>query len=138
MLGTSAQAAVKPPAVQRSQSAAVGEHRLEGVVELDPALRGQVSDTDTVFIYARASSGPRFPLAVLRKQVRDLPVSFVLDDSMAMMPGTKLSDYATVVVGARISSTGSATPSPGEPQAQLDAVPRGAKKLQLRIVRNVP
>ena len=134
MLGTSAQAAIKPPTAQMPQTAAVGEHRLEGVVELDPALRGQVKDTDTVFIFARASSGPRFPLAVLRKQVRDLPASFVLDDSMAMMPGTKLSDHATVVVGARISSTGSATPSPGEPQAQVDAVPRGAKKLRLRIV----
>ncbi|QAU35475.1 c-type cytochrome biogenesis protein CcmI [Janthinobacterium sp. 17J80-10] len=133
MMGKGAPATAKAPVAAASQVAVAGDHRLEGRVEIDPALRAQVKDSDTVFIYARAVSGPRFPLAVLRKQVRDLPVSFVLDDSMAMMPGSKLSDHATVVVGARISRTGSATPSPGEPQVLVESVPRGAKKLQLRL-----
>ncbi len=113
--------------------ATVSAGRLEGVVELDPAVRRQVAATDTVFIYARAHDGPRFPLAVLRKQVKDLPVAFVLDDSMAMMPGVKLSDFDSVLVGARISSSGSATARPGEPEASINAVPRGAKNLRLRI-----
>ncbi len=56
------------------------------------------------------------PLAVLRKQVRDLPVAFSLDDSMAMAPGLKLSGFSRVVVGARISRSGSATPQPGDLQ----------------------
>ena len=124
-----------PPQAAASvpQAAQDAGARLEGRVEIDPALRQQVRDSDTVFIFARAQNGPRFPLAVLRKQVKDLPVDFALDDSMAMMPGTKLSDYAQVVVGARISSTGSATPAAGEPIVLLDGVPRGAKKLQLRL-----
>jgi len=53
---------------------------------------------------------------VLRKQVRDLPVAFSLDDSMAMAPGLKLSGFQRVVVGARISRSGSATPQPGDLQ----------------------
>lgn len=133
LMGQAPQAQTLPQSAEAPKAAALAEHRLEGRVELDPELRQQVADTDTVFIFARAPEGPRFPLAVLRKQVRDLPVSFVLDDSMAMMPGTKLSDFATVVVGARISRTGSATPSAGEPEAVITAVPRGTKNLQLRI-----
>jgi len=84
-------------------------------------LRRQVRDLpvafspdDAVFIFARAAEGPPMPLAVLRRQVRDLPVAFSLDDSMAMAPGLKLSGFPRVVVGARISRSGSATPQPGD------------------------
>src|SRR5437879_4505624 len=69
---------------------------------------------DALFIFARAAEGPPMPLAVLRRQVRDLPVAFSLDDSMAMAPGLKLSGFPRVVVGARISRSGSATPQPGD------------------------
>lgn len=107
--------------------------KVEGVVELDAALRSKVSDTDTVFIFARAAEGPKFPLAVLRKQVKDLPAKFVLDDSMSMLPGAKLSNFSALVVGARISKSGNATPSPGDLEAVSDPVQPGAKGLKLRI-----
>ncbi len=35
---------------------------VEGIVELDPALLARVDGGDTVFIFARAADGPRFPL----------------------------------------------------------------------------
>jgi cytochrome c-type biogenesis protein CcmH len=54
------------------------------------------------------------PLAILRKQVRDLPVSFVLDDTLAMTPEMTLSKFPRIVIGARISRSGSATPQPGD------------------------
>ena len=104
-----------------------------GTVELDAALRSKVSDTDTVFIYARAAEGPRFPLAVLRKQVKDLPTLFVLDDTMSMVPNAKLSNFPMVVVGARISKSGSATPSAGDLEGVTDPVRPGAKGLLIRI-----
>lgn len=115
-----------------SPAVAVGA-RVEGTVDIDPALRAQAADTDVVFIFARAAQGPRFPLAVLRKQVKDLPLKFVLDDSMSMMPDAKLSSYPMVVVGARISKTGSATPAPGDFEGVTEPVKPGATGLKIRI-----
>lgn len=120
----------KPAAAQAPVAAAA---EVTGVVELDAALRAKVADTDTVFIFARAAEGPRFPLAVLRKQVRDLPASFVLDDSMSMVPKARLSGFSKVVVGARISKSGSATPGTGDYEGVTEPVRPGAKGLKILI-----
>lgn len=107
---------------------------LQGIVELDPALRSQLADSATVFIFARsAQGGPRFPLAVLRKQVKDLPLAFVLDDSLGIVPGTVLSSVSSVMVGARISTTGSATPNPDDPVGMIGPVATGTANLKIRI-----
>jgi cytochrome c-type biogenesis protein CcmH len=89
---------------------------LKGTVSLSPALKGKASPDDTVFIFARAAQGPPMPLAVKRAKVRELPLAFALDDSMAMAPGMTLSAHPRVVVGARVSKSGQATPRPGDLQ----------------------
>ena len=89
---------------------------LRGEVKLAPAIAAQAAPTDTVFIFARAVQGPPMPLAVLRKQVRELPAQFSLDDSMAMAPGASLSGSPQVIVGARVSKSGSPAAQPGDLQ----------------------
>jgi len=83
-------------------------------VDISPTLRNQANPSDTVFIFARAASGPPMPLAVVRKLVSDLPVTVTLDDSMAMMPQMKLSSFTDVNIGARISKSGNAMPQSGD------------------------
>src|SRR6267378_3979007 len=102
--------------VQEARSLAGSTKALKGTISLSSKLKQKASPDDAVFIFARAAEGPPMPLAVLRRQVRDLPVAFSLDDSMAMAPGLKLSGFPRVVVGARISKSGSATPQPGDLQ----------------------
>ena len=106
---------------------------VSGTVTLAPALAGRVAPDDTVFVFARAIGGSRMPLAVLRKQVKDLPLRFTLDDSLAMSPAAKLSGAANVVVGARVSKSGKAGVQEGDLQGQLPAVALGTANLKLEI-----
>jgi cytochrome c-type biogenesis protein CcmH len=101
-----------PPAPARAAAAASGT--VSGTVRLAPALAARVAPGDTVFIFARAADGPRAPLAVTRREVRELPATFTLDDRMAMAPGMNLSAHSRVVVGARVSKSGQPAPQPGD------------------------
>jgi len=115
------------------KTAANSAASISGKVSLSPALAGKVSPTDTVFIFARASQGPKMPLAVLRKQVKDLPFKFTLDDSMAMQPQLKLSGFPQVVVVARVSKAGTPMAQPGDLQGLTGTVKPGAKGLNIVI-----
>ncbi|MYM70294.1 c-type cytochrome biogenesis protein CcmI [Pseudoduganella sp. FT55W] len=123
-------AAATPSAAPTAAPAATS---ISGAVELDPSLRAQVGDNDTVFIVAKAADGPRFPLAVLRKQVRDLPLQFTLDDTMGMMPGVTLSQFDKLIVTARISKTGNAIAAPGDLESTPQPAKPGQARIQLRI-----
>lgn len=123
-----AQATTQTPAAAGASGAAVS-----GVVSLAPALAAKADPQDTVFVFARATEGPRMPLAILRKQVKDLPISFTLDDSMAMTPAAKLSSARQVVIGARISKRGDATAQPGDLQGLSAPVAPGASGLKVEI-----
>jgi len=108
-------------------------------VALAPELATAAAAEDTVFIYARATQGPRMPLAIVRKQVKDLPVTVTLDDSQAMMPAMKLSNFEQVVVGARISKSGNAMPQSGDLQGSVSPVAtQTTEKIQITINNNVP
>jgi cytochrome c-type biogenesis protein CcmH len=115
-----------------------GPARVAGTVSLAAGLRARVEPDDTVFVYARATEPGRPPLAVLRKKVRDLPLAFTLDDSLAMASGTRLSGAERVVVGARISKSGQAMALPGDLEGHLEPVNVGRTDLQLEIDRIVP
>ena len=122
-------ASAKSPAVASMKNAG----RVTGVVRISPDLAAKVEPSDTVFIFARAEQGPRMPLAILRKQGRDLPIEFTLDDSMAMSPAAKLSDHPRVVIGARVSKFANANPQPGDLQGLSAPVKTGAGRVDVTI-----
>ena len=112
-----------PPA--RSQSA-LPMRSIKVAVKLSPALAGKAAPGDTVFIFARAAQGPKMPLAIVRMQMKDLPTTVTLDDSMAMVPDMKMSSFPQLVIGARISKTGDAIPKPGDLEGYAPPLKAGA------------
>ena len=85
-------------------------------VDLAPELAGRLQPQDILFIFAKAASGPPMPLAAIRQPAEQLqfPVKVVLDDSNAIFPSLKLSNYTEVVVGARISKQGDVVAQSGD------------------------
>ena len=131
----SASAAAAPGAAADSATppALAGASSVSGSVSLAPALAAKAAPEDTVFIFARAAQGSRMPLAILRKQVKDLPLQFKLDYSMAMSPAARLSGAPQVIVGARVSKSGQAMPTPGDLAGQTAPVAPGAAGLKIEI-----
>lgn len=110
---------------------------VSGQVRLASGLKDKPAPQDTVFVFARALAGPKMPLAILRTQVKDLPVRFSLDDSMAMSPQMKMSNFPEVIIVARISKTGSAVPQAGDLEGSSGPVKLGAKNIVIEISQQV-
>lgn len=135
-----AQARAGQPAAGASAPIASAAASVSGRVTLAAALQGRAAPQDTLFVFARAagsSAGPRAPLAILRKQVKDLPLPFTLDDSLAMSPALRLSSAKQVIVGARISKSGNPIAQPGDLQGLSPPVDVGARGLSIEIAEEV-
>ena len=127
------QPATTPSAASSAASGAAIASGISGTVRLAPALASKAAPTDTVFIYARPAEGPRMPLAILRLQVKDLPATFMLDDSLAMSPAARLSSTQRVIVSARVSKSGQAAPSAGDLVGETPAMANHGEGVALEI-----
>ena len=97
-------------------------------VDLADAVKASALPGDSVFIFARAVSGPPAPLAVKRVTVADLPITVELGDVDAMMPQLKLSNFPEVQLMARISRAGQ--PTAGEWVGRSQPLSSSTKELQ--------
>lgn len=114
-------AAERLKAAGGTPTAAPEAARLKVRVALADALKDKVKPDDTVFIFARAISGPPMPLAAKRVTVAQLPLEVELSDADAMMPQMKLSDFPEVQLVARVSRAGQ--PTRGEWVGQSSPLP---------------
>ena len=131
--------ATEPVTSEKPAADASGGSQITVQVALDPGLMAQTSGEDTVFIFARAVQGPKMPLAIVRKQVKDLPLTVMLDDSMAMTPAMVLSNFSEVTVGARVSKSGQAMPRRGDLEGMMSPVATGKdSKVEVIINQAVP
>jgi cytochrome c-type biogenesis protein CcmH len=112
--------------------------QVSGTVSLDAKFTDRVAPGVALFIYAKAADSPGPPLAVLRTSTGKWPLSFRLDDTLSMMPARKLSSFDKVIVEARISRTGQATPTAGDLYAVSPVIrPADGGRINLVISREV-
>ena len=121
------------PTVKIPDSTQAIAAQVSGRVSLAASLKGRAPPDGTLFLFARAESGPRMPLAILQANVKALPMEFVLDDKSAMSPALKLSNFDRVIVTARISRSGDAMPKPGDLMGSSGPVRVGSRNLQIVI-----
>ncbi len=111
---------------------------LRGEISLDDRWRKSVSPGSVLFVFAKPAGEGGPPLAVWRTKTDKWPMKFVLDDSSAMIPTRKLSDFRNVIVEARISRRGDAAAQPGDLQAVSAALdPHTSGALQLVISKEI-
>lgn len=111
---------------------------ISGQVTISKELTAKASPNDTLFIYARAKTGPKMPLAILRLKANDLPATFTLTDDMAMTPTMKMSSFPEVVIEARISKSGQAVPASGDLQGFSEPVKIGSNNIEVVINKQIP
>jgi hypothetical protein len=91
-------------------------------VSLNDSVASQLPDNATLFIFAKAHNGPPMPLAVNKLKQFQFPITVTLDDSMAMMPDLKLSNFEKVLITARVSSDEAVTLQAGDLEGQSDII----------------
>jgi cytochrome c-type biogenesis protein CcmH len=108
-------------------------------LSLAPELASKLPEGAMLIVYAKALSGPPMPLAVVRQPAGDFPVSVTLDDSLAMMPTLKLSQFDRWEVTARISRSGQAKAESGDLQGVIELGRQDAGRvIDLTIDQIVP
>ena len=123
------------PAAKKSSTKAGAT--LKVAVSLSPAVAKQAAPDDVVYVFARAVSGPRMPLAIVRAQVKDLPTTIVLEDGQSMGSGMTLSSAPEVIVVARVSKSGMANAQNGDLEGMSAPVKKGTKSISISIANVV-
>ncbi len=141
----SGEAGVQP--APQSQSAPIAETKVNnstdplsvsGYVSIQSDIASRASPNDTLFIFARAKTGPKMPLAILRMKASDLPATFKLTDDMAMTPTMKMSSFPEVVIEARVSKSGQAVPASGDLQGFSQPIKLGENDISIIINKQIP
>lgn len=122
---------------QQARAAAGAGDVVSGRIVLADKFKDRVAAGDTLFVFARPVEGSRMPVALMRRRAGEVPLEFQLDDSMAMVPQNRLSLQTRVVIGARISKRGDATPGNGDLQGFSAPVNVGTSGLRVEIAEVV-
>ncbi len=126
------------------QSAPTGDfdadsHSVRVSVSAEASVLQESDAEDTLYVFARASEGPPMPLAVVRSQVKDLPLVVDLDDSLAMMENLKLSSFEEVVIVARITKSGAPVATSGDFFGEVGPIrPEDRPEVSVNISERVP
>jgi cytochrome c-type biogenesis protein CcmH len=109
-----------------SESGQTSQALITGRLRLDEGVRDLVLPTESVFIFVRAVDGPPMPIAALKVEVKDLPFEFSIGDNESLQQSRKLSEFGSVLVGARVSKSGNAIEATGDLVGEVKRISLGS------------
>lgn len=111
-----------------------GSPSIRGRVSVSPAIAGDVTADDVVYVIARSSDGTPMPLAVQRYPASDLPFEFELSDKNTMVAGRGPARSGRITVSAKLSGSGDALDTRADIRAASREIdPDNHEFLELRI-----
>ena len=129
-------AAAPVPAPAQASASAV---TLRLHLALAPELLSKAPKDAVLMVFARAEQGPPMPVAVFRGPAPSFPAEVSLDDSLAVMPTMKLSQFDSWVVTARLTRSGQARAESGDLQgSRVVTRAEAGEPLKLSIDQVVP
>ena len=115
-----------------SAAPVISNQGVSGQVGIASALQSKIKAGDVLMVIAR-KPGERMPVAVLKTAVTAFPISFVLNDSLAMSPNALISQLPEVSVEVRISKTGMAMSESGDLISAPQTIKVGTTNARLLI-----
>jgi cytochrome c-type biogenesis protein CcmH len=77
------------------------------------------------------------PVAAVRLQASQLPLTVTLDDGTSLMPGARLSQFPEVRVEARVSKSGNAAAASGDLRGEVSGVKVASPEAVVVVIGNV-
>lgn len=111
---------------------AISNQGVSGQVGIAAELSTKIKAGDVLMVIAR-KPGERMPVAVLKTVVTTFPMSFVLNDALAMSPNALISQLPEVLIEVRISKTGMAMPESGDLISAPQTIKVGTTNARLMI-----
>ncbi|MEW6676776.1 MAG: c-type cytochrome biogenesis protein CcmI [Pseudomonadota bacterium] len=105
---------------------------ITGTVDVAPALKAKLKDSDVVFLFARSGEGGP-PVAAIRAQAGGFPLSFELNDAQAMNPANRLSNFKEVTLAARVAKSGDIKGAAGDLESKPMKVTVGSQGVKVVI-----
>ena len=125
--------------VTDNTQAEIANSEIKVTVDLASELKTQLPDDGTLFVFAKAASGPPMPLAVVKMTEYSFPLEVTLSDSNAMVEGLTLSSTDKIILTARLSKDTTVVPSSGELEGKSDILERAeVKEYALLINELIP
>ena len=125
--------------VTNTKLAEASNSEISITVDLDSALADSQPQNGTLFVFAKAASGPQMPLAVVKMTEYSFPLTVKLSDSNAMVEGLNLSSVDKIILTARLSKDATVVTSSGELEGKSDVLERAnVKEYSLLINELIP
>lgn len=125
--------------VTNTEIADASNSEISITVDLDSALADSQPQNGTLFVFAKAASGPQMPLAVVKMTDYSFPLTVTLSDSNAMVEGLNLSSVDKIILTARLSKDATVVTSSGELEGKSGILERAnVKEYALLINELIP